>query len=122
MEMGAARVDLTTLPEMGVDEAGLLHGGFVFGLADHAAMLAVNHPNVVLGAAEVRFLMPVRVGETLRAEARLEPNEGTARKQRVRVSVFRTDEEVFHGVFTCFVLERHVLAPRGSASQGGSRP
>jgi acyl-coenzyme A thioesterase PaaI-like protein len=48
---------------MAVDDRGLVHGGFVFGLADHAAMLAVNDPNVVLGAASTRFLKPVRVGE-----------------------------------------------------------
>ena len=67
---GTARVGLTTLPEMAVDAAGLVHGGFVFGLADHAAMLAVNDPYVVLGSAAVRFLRPVRVGERLIAEAR----------------------------------------------------
>ena len=27
---------------------GWYNGGFIFGLADHAAMLAVNDPNVVL--------------------------------------------------------------------------
>jgi acyl-coenzyme A thioesterase PaaI-like protein len=48
---------------MVVDAHGLVHGGFVFGLADYAAMLAVNDPNVVLGAAEARFLKPVRRGD-----------------------------------------------------------
>jgi acyl-coenzyme A thioesterase PaaI-like protein len=44
---------------MAADQRGLVHGGFTFGLADYAAMVAVNDPNVVLGAAEVRFLAPV---------------------------------------------------------------
>ncbi len=48
---GFASVELTTTREMEADSSGLVHGGFVFGLADHAAMLAVNHPNVVLGQA-----------------------------------------------------------------------
>ncbi|HSF38746.1 MAG TPA: hotdog domain-containing protein, partial [Thermoanaerobaculia bacterium] len=61
---GTASVALVTVPEMAADERGLVHGGFVFGLADYAAMLAVNHPNVVLGSAETRFLKPVTVGET----------------------------------------------------------
>ena len=104
---GRSRVELLTLPEMTADDRGLVHGGFLFGLADHAAMLAVNHPNVVLGAAEVRFLTPVVVGERLVAEATLEGEEG--RKRRVVVSARCGREEVLRGVFTCFVPERHVL-------------
>ena len=84
---GTARVGLTTVPEMAADAAGLVHGGFVFGLADHAAMLAVNHPNVVLGSAAVRFLRPVAVGERLVAEATVAETAG--RRSRVLVAVRR---------------------------------
>ena len=62
VEPGLAEVRLVTTANMAVDDAGLCHGGFVFGLADYAAMLAVNDPNVVLGAAQVKFMRPVRVG------------------------------------------------------------
>lgn len=82
-------------------------GGVIFGLADHAAMIAVNHPNVVLGAAEVKFLKPVESGETVIAEAKVEEKEG--KKNSVTVSVSRGEETVFKGIFTCFVLEKHVL-------------
>ncbi|HSS79378.1 MAG TPA: hotdog domain-containing protein, partial [Thermoanaerobaculia bacterium] len=101
------------LPEMAADERGLVHGGFVFGLADHAAMLAVNHPNVVLGSAEVRFLKPVAVGEKLEARATVEETDGL--RSRVRVEVSRSGaapEAVMAGTFLCFVLERHVLDGR----------
>ncbi len=84
---GTARVGLTTVPEMAADAAGLVHGGFVFGLADHAAMLAVNHPNVVLGSAAVRFSRPVAVGERLIAEATVAETAG--RRSRVVVEVRR---------------------------------
>jgi acyl-coenzyme A thioesterase PaaI-like protein len=110
---GAARVALATLPEMAVDETGLVHGGFVFGLADHAAMLAVNRANVVLGSAEVRFERPVVVGDRLVADAWVE--ETSERKRFVRVLVAREGQEgsaVFSGRFVCLVPERHVLAPR----------
>ena len=50
---GTAVVELRTVARMAADAHGLVHGGFVFGLADHAAMLAVNHPNVVLGSASL---------------------------------------------------------------------
>lgn len=109
---GEATATLTPTPEMAADDRGLVHGGFVFGLADYAAMLAVNDPNVVLGAAECRFLMPVRVGEQLTAQAHKEKLEGglpEGRRREVVVSVQRGEDEVFQGRFTCFVLDRHVL-------------
>jgi acyl-coenzyme A thioesterase PaaI-like protein len=104
---GESRVALATLAEMAVDGAGLVHGGFVFGLADYAAMLAVNHPHVVLGSAEVRFLAPVGVGDRLVATARRVAVEG--RKHRVRVEVARGEEMVMSGEMACFVLDRPVL-------------
>ena len=112
VEPGWARVELRTRPEMTVDDEGLVHGGYLFGLADHAAMLAVNHPNVVLGSAEVRFLKPVRAGERLLADAHADDAEG--RKRRVEVHVYRFvqdgAEDVMTGMFTCIVLDHHVLA------------
>lgn len=107
LKQGEALARLRTLPEMAADEHGLVHGGFTFGLADYAAMLAVNDPHVVLGGAEVRFLAPVRCGEVLDASARLEEQSG--KKHRVRCVVAVDGRTVFEGVFTCFVLDKPVL-------------
>jgi uncharacterized protein (TIGR00369 family) len=104
---GQSRVRLQTNERMAVDESGLVHGGFIFGLADYSAMIAVNHPNVVLGAADVKFLKPVRVDEVLLAEAKVRLKDG--KRHVVSVTVQRGDMNVFEGDFTCFVLERHVL-------------
>lgn len=103
---GQAVVRLRTNPEMCADERGLIHGGFTFGLADYAAMLAVNDPKVVLGAADSRFLAPVQVGEVM--EARAEIVEEKGKKRVVKCSV-ETDKPVFEASFTCFVLEAHVF-------------
>lgn len=107
IEPGKAEVELVTTEEMAVDEYGLVHGGFTFGLADYAAMLAVNEPTVVLGKAEIRFLKPVRVGEKL--VARAEVVEDVRRKKVVKVEVLMGGESVFEGIFHCYVLEKHVL-------------
>jgi acyl-coenzyme A thioesterase PaaI-like protein len=93
---------------MAVDDSDLVHGGFIFGLADHAAMIAVNHPNVVLGAAEVKFLKPVKVGQSLVAEATV-ANESD-KKRLVKVVVKRGDDNILEGTFSCFVLDQHVLS------------
>lgn len=108
LDAGYSRVELVTTQCMAADDAGLVHGGFVFSLADYAAMVAVNHPNTVLGSAEVRFTKPVRVGERLAAEAVVE--ETQEKKILVRVRVLREDAEVFSGVFTCFAPQKHVLS------------
>ena len=107
VEKGHSRVQLETTQDMAADQSGLVHGGFVFGVADYAAMIAVNHPNVVLGSADVKFLKPVRVAETITAEAKVEEVQG--KKHWVAVSVSQDDEIVFQGMLTCFVLDKHVL-------------
>ena len=104
---GSATVKLETTEAMSVDSFGLVHGGFVFGLADHAAMLAVNDPNVVLGAADVRFLAPVKAGEIVEASATISTEKG--RKRVVEASARVGDREVFTRTFTTFVLDKHVL-------------
>lgn len=105
--MGESQVTFTAKQQMAVDDLGLTHGGFIFGMADHAAMIAVNHPNVVLGAADVRFLKPVQTGQTMIAFAKVISEKG--KKREVEVTVKRGEEPVFSGSFTCFVLETHVL-------------
>lgn len=107
-ENGSSQVELLTDGSMAVDEHGLVHGGFIFGLADHAAMIAVNHPNVVLGGADVKFLKPVRAGE--KAVAKAQSDNAPGKKQMVNVTVHCGDRLVFEGRFACFILDKHVLA------------
>lgn len=108
LKQGEAIVKLETLPEMAADDYGLVHGGFIFGLADYAAMLAVNKPTVVLAAAESSFLAPVKVGDTARATAIVVNESG--KKKSVECMVNVGEKTVFKGVFTCFVVDKHVLS------------
>jgi acyl-coenzyme A thioesterase PaaI-like protein len=107
MSAGRAVVRLQATAEMAADERGLVHGGFVFGGADYAAMLAVNEPNVVLGSGSLRFLKPVVVGQAMLAVAEVHGGEG--KRRDVRVQVFRAEELVAAGDFVCFVPAEHVL-------------
>ena len=103
----SAIVELVANEYMVVDEEGLIHGGFAFGLADYAAMLAVNDPYVVLGGAEVRFTAPVKMGQKMIAEAKVESED---RKKRVVITEITVENRVvFKGTFTCFVLDKHVF-------------
>ena len=103
-----SKIEMMSDATMAVDHTGLVHGGFIFGLADHAAMIAVNHPNVVLGSADVKFLKPVKAGEKVIATANVVSKDG--KKQIVSVTVNRGEDVVFQGVLTCFVLDHHVLS------------
>lgn len=107
---GTATVALHTTPAMGADAQGLVHGGFVFGAADYAAMLAVNDPYVVLGAADTKFTAPVRVGQTVTLTATRTSVD--RRKHTIEVTGAVGDTAVFSGTFTTFVLDGHVLDGR----------
>lgn len=107
VEEDYSQIELLTTERMAADESGLVHGGFIFGLADYAAMIAVNHPNVVLGGADVKFLKPVKTDERVVAEAKVVSKKG--KKRAVHVTAKRASDTVFEGEFSCFVLDAHVL-------------
>lgn len=109
VELGAgrARVVMDASPEMAADDRGLVHGGFTFGLADHAAMLAVNEPPVVLASAQVKFLGPVVAGDRVEADAVVERREG--KKRWVKVVVRRAGTPVLEGEFLAVVPDKHIL-------------
>jgi len=102
-----AKVKLIASDKMKVDDRGLIHGGFTFGVADYAAMLAVNHPNVVLGASEVKFTAPVAVGDVMLAFAKIVTQE--ERRIIVEVKVTVNEKTVLKGNMTCYILDKHVL-------------
>jgi acyl-coenzyme A thioesterase PaaI-like protein len=102
-----AKVKLDAIDDMKVDDRGLIHGGFTFGVADYAAMLAVNHPNVVLGVSEVKFTAPVIVGDVMLAFAKIVTKEG--RRRTVEVEVIVNGKTVLQGIMTCYILNKHVL-------------
>ncbi len=104
---GYAKVTLETTEDMVVDDKGLIHGGFIFGLADYASMLAVNHPNVVLAKAEVKFLKPVKLGDTMISQASVQKIDNN--KYTVEAYVNVGDIKVFEGIFLCVITPKHVL-------------
>ena len=103
-----SEVILHTSKQMSVDNQSLVHGGFVFGAADLAAMSAVNDPYVVLGSSSCKFTAPVKVGDTVLCKAKVSSTSG--KKKVVEVEAFVEEKLVFEGSFTTFVLDEHVLS------------
>lgn len=108
LEEGFARVELRTTELMASDDQGLVHGGFIFGAADYAAMAAVNEPTVVLAGSTCRFLAPSRAGDLVVFEAQVVHSEW--RKHTVEVVGMFRDSAVFKGEFKCVVTPGHVLS------------
>ena len=102
-----AEVLLHTTQHMTADNKGLVHGGFIFGAADYAAMSAVNDPLVVLGSSSSKFIAPVKVGDVVLCKATVVSKKG--KKREVEVQAFVEEKLVFEGTFITFVLESHVL-------------
>ncbi len=102
-----SEVLLHTTQVMSADAKGLVHGGFIFGAADFAAMSAVNDPNVALGASASKFIAPVKTGDVVICKAKAVSASG--KKREVNVQAFVEGKLVFEGNFTAFVLEKHVL-------------
>ena len=107
LDVNYAEVLLCTTQQMTADAKGLVHGGFVFGAADYAAMSAVNDPYVVLGASSSKFIAPVKVGDAVLCKAKVVNTKG--KKSVVEVEAFVNERLVFEGDFTTFVLPSHVL-------------
>ncbi len=107
LDRGYAEVVLTTTQEMAVDDMGLIHGGFVFGAADFAAMAAVNETNVVLATSNCQFLAPIKVGDIVIFKAKVQQKDG--RKRNVEVEAFSYGVKIFTGLFRAVITERHVL-------------
>jgi len=102
-----AEVLLHTTEQMSSDAQGLVHGGFVFGAADYAAMSVVNDPYVVLGSSSSKFVAPVKVGDAVLCKAEVVSEKG--KKKVVEVQAFVNEKLVFEGIFTTFVLDQHVF-------------
>jgi len=107
MKTGYVETRLMTTSEMVADDEGLIHGGFVFGAADYAAMAAVNEKNVVLVACDSQFLSPVKFGDEVDFIAKVRHKEG--RKRNVHVTAYVMDIKVFDGEFKTVVTDKHVL-------------
>jgi acyl-CoA thioesterase len=85
---GTAEAGMTIRPDM-VNGHGIVHGGYVFLLADTAFACACNEPGsvTVAAGADITFLAPARAGDRL--VARAERRSGRGRSGIYDVTVVR---------------------------------
>lgn len=102
-----SKLSLLTKEFMRADKQGLVHGGFIFCVADKAAMCAINDPFVVLSKSENKFLAPIKVGDELIFEAKVIENNGS--KSLVEVVGYKKEKKVFIGTFYTVILKKHIF-------------
>ncbi|GEM_PF-4241218 len=98
---GYAEVEFFTFSEMAVEVDGTVNNGFIFGLGEFAAAIAVNIENVFIERAEVEFLKPVRIGERVEATGRVVEKKGE--RYIVEVEAKSFEGVVMRGRFWCRV-------------------
>lgn len=84
---GYARMTMAVRPEM-INGHQCCHGGYIFMLADSALAFAANSRNqaAVAAGASIDFLVPVRTGDVLSAEASEQTASGRTGIIDVRVT------------------------------------
>ena len=71
LHVGDVEVVLETSKTMIADEEGLIHNGFLFNAANYAAMMTINHPNVVLVTSKCQFLFPIKLFDKVVISAKI---------------------------------------------------
>lgn len=102
-----SKIILKTTNEMGYDEEGLVHSGFIFNSANYAANVAVNKTFIVTVGAKISFLAPTKIGDIIKFEAQAFFEE--SRKREVKVIGEMNEIKIFEGSFQIIILEEHIF-------------
>ncbi len=98
LELGRWGVSvLQTRPEMGFAGSGIVRGHHLFAQANSLAVAVINAPAALTAAARLRFLRPVKAGESVMAKAVV--SAGEAHRLLVRVTSTVQQHPVLDGRF-----------------------
>ncbi|RDU71980.1 thioesterase [Helicobacter aurati] len=101
-----SKVVFTPIPEMCVDSR-LIHSGFVFSSAAHAALTALNKKNSLIIGADVKFLAPIELGHEVIFKA--EALQDDTKKCEIKVEGFLLDIKIFYGIFYVAVFDKKIF-------------
>lgn len=101
-----SKVVFTPTSEMCVDSR-LIHSGFVFSAAAHAALTALNKKNSLIIGADIKFLAPIELGHEVIFQA--EALQDDTKKCEVKVEGFLLDIKIFYGIFFVAVFDKKIF-------------
>jgi len=94
---------LTITPDMVFEKTQIARGHYVFSQANSLALAVIDAPTALTGVANVKYKMPIRVGEKLIAKAELIRKRGN--KSFIWVKTRNEKQEVFRAKFIMVSLE-----------------
>ena len=117
LELGRSGISLLKITEdMVFGKTQIAKGHFMFSQADSLAMAIVDAPMAVTGVANVKYKVPVHVGEKLIAKAEIVKVRGN--KYFIWVKTHNETQEVFRAMRPKKFSERNSSWFRGEKSKG----
>lgn len=86
------------------DESNLIHSGFIFNVANYAAMCLVNQPNALTIKSEVQFLAPIEFEQEMLFIATI--NQSNNKKYEIFVKGTLLDIKIFEGIFHISLFDK----------------
>lgn len=107
IELGKSGIAiLKTVKSMAFNRTGIIRSHYIFSLADSLAISIIDAEVALTGIARLRYKIPVYIGQTLVAKARVAQKKGN--KYLVSVHVKSNHEEVFTGKLVIFSFNNNV--------------
>lgn len=104
LELGKTGISLMTVtPDMVFEKTQVARGHYVFSQANSLALAVIDAPIAVTGVANIKYKVPIHVGEKLVAKAEVIKRRGN--KYFVWVKTRNENQEVFRAKFIMVILE-----------------
>lgn len=104
LELGKSGISIMTItPDMVMEKARVAQGHFIFAQANSLALAVLDAPAAVTGVANIKYKIPVRIGEKLIAKAEIVKKRGN--KYFVWVKTKNDSQEVFRSKFIMVSLD-----------------
>ena len=105
LERGVAGVSLMTItPDMVFEKNQWAKGNEVFAQANSLALVLADAPMALTGVANIKFKVPLQVGDRLIARGKVVRTRGN--KYFIWVHTYRGMQEVFRGKFIVVAIEK----------------
>lgn len=104
LELGKTGISILTItPDMVFEKTSIARGHYVFSQANSLALALIDAPAAVTGVANIKYKVPIKIGEKLIAKAEVIKKRGN--KYFIWVKTRNDKQEVFRAKFIMVSLE-----------------
>lgn len=118
LELGRSGISVMKItPEMVFEKTKVARGHHVFSQANSLALAVIDAPVAVTGVANIKYKVPIHIGEKLVAKAEVMKKRGN--KHFVWVKTRNEQQEVFRAKFIIVTLDQYEDADKSGESVKG---